>query len=65
MPKFYSFLEQFQTQMPGLTSEVNVSSDNTLSSELTGELKEREDDYRLLQYDLLFGEGYSEEALFP
>lgn len=63
-PLFYSFLNDFSKQMPGYSAQFKLSNDGELMHETKEELKEIEDLYKLLQYDLLFGEKYVQEWLF-
>ncbi|MDU0332799.1 LTA synthase family protein [Paenibacillus sp. 3LSP] len=64
LPLFYSFLDDFRSEVKGLTSNIVVEGDNTLLYELPSDLKEIENEYKLLQFDLLFGNKYSEKDLF-
>lgn len=63
-PLYYTLLEQFESVMPGYTKEVKVDSTGKLHSATPAEVKQIEQDYQLIQYDLLFGGQYSRERLF-
>ncbi len=63
-PLYYRFLEEFSEQMPGYTASVKNDTDGKLYKLTPEAVKPLEDTYERLQYDLLFGKGYSKEALF-
>lgn len=60
-PEFYHFLNEFTEQMPVYSAAVKKNSFGELTYEIPEELNELEHNYDLLQYDILFGERYSEE----
>ncbi len=64
-PPYYRFLDKFQKNMPGFTSEIKIDSKGNLYQAMPLDMKEMEDNYRLIQYDLLFGQKYGQKALFP
>lgn len=61
MPTYYSFLQNFRENMPGYTSVVKSDADGDLYTETPEHLLELEQQYRILQYDLLHGERYLEQ----
>lgn len=63
-PQYYVFLEQLSRYLPGFSSEVKIDSTGGLHKEVPGELKAMVEDYRMLQYDLMFGKQYGKDLLF-
>ena len=63
-PLYYRFLEEFSGQMPGFTTSIKNDAAGKLYKLTPEAVKPLEDTYERLQYDLLFGKGYSKEALF-
>ncbi len=61
MPNYYRFLQNFRENMPGYTSIVKSDANGELYSETPEHLLELEQQYRILQYDLLHGNRYLEE----
>ena len=61
MPTYYKFLQNFRENMPSYTSIVKSDADGVLYSETPEHLLELEQQYRILQYDLLHGNRYLEE----
>ncbi|MGG3507635.1 LTA synthase family protein [Paenibacillus lautus] len=61
MPLFYQYLNLFREHYQGISRSINMDSGGNIITEIP---KSLENQYQLLQYDLLFGEGYSREALF-
>ena len=61
MPTYYSFLQNFRENMPGYTSIVKSDAAGELYAETPEHLLELEQQYRILQYDLLHGERYLEQ----
>ncbi len=63
LPPYYKLLEQVQAEIPVLSKAVLLGNSGPLSG-LTPKQQELLDDYRLVEYDLLEGEGYSAGLLF-
>lgn len=63
MPIFYKMLEKVQVEIPGLSKNVLIGSTGLLTG-LTAEQEELLKDYRLVEYDILEGENYSEALMF-
>ena len=61
MPTYYSFLQNFRENMPGYTSIVKSDANGELYSQTPEQMLELEQQYRILQYDLLHGNRYLEE----
>ncbi|BBH20021.1 phosphoglycerol transferase [Paenibacillus baekrokdamisoli] len=64
LPPYYKLLVKVKNEIPGLSKNVLTSSDAVLQN-LTAEQKSLLDDYRMIEYDLLAGNRYSEPILFP
>ncbi|OXM15851.1 LTA synthase family protein [Paenibacillus herberti] len=65
LPPFYKMLEEVRKQLPGLNKKVMLSQSGvTDEASLTDAQKLLLDDYRMVQYDLMEGEGYSKKLLF-
>lgn len=62
-PVYYELLEQFGKKLPGFTRDLKIDSEGKLSRETPDELKKLSKNYQLLQYDLLFGKRYGEDAV--
>ncbi|KWX87951.1 hypothetical protein AMQ83_09860, partial [Paenibacillus riograndensis] len=58
LPPYYKMLEQVRAQLPGLSKNVLIGASGELSG-LTSEQQALLDDYRMVEYDLLEGEGYA------
>ncbi len=63
LPTYYKMLEQVRAQLPGLSKNVLVGASGELVS-LTPEQQALLDDYRMVEYDLLEGEGYAADLMF-
>ncbi|MNC41161.1 Lipoteichoic acid synthase 1 [compost metagenome] len=63
LPPYYKMLEQVRAQLPGLSKNVLIGASGELVS-LTPEQQSLLDDYRMVEYDLLEGEGYAEDLMF-
>jgi phosphoglycerol transferase MdoB-like AlkP superfamily enzyme len=63
MPVFYKLLQKVQAEIPGLSKNVLVSPSGIIK-DLSAEQQALLDDYRLVEYDILEGQNYSEELLF-
>ncbi len=63
MPAYYKLLEQVRAEIPGLSKSVLIGTSGPLTG-LTEEQQKLLDDYRLVEYDMLEGENYSESLLF-
>ena len=61
MPTYYSFLQNFRENMPGYTSIVKSDANGELYSQTPEQMLELEQQYRILQYDLLHGNRYLEK----
>ncbi|MCM3389719.1 LTA synthase family protein [Ureibacillus chungkukjangi] len=64
MPKYYQFLKNYATQLPGYINSVKVDKNGELFSETPADMRELEEMYEMIQYDLLFGKQYSKKYLF-
>lgn len=64
-PKFYHLLNEFSLKMPAYTSLVKVDEAGNLMVDTPQELKELESRYQYVQYDLMFGEHFTRDALYP
>lgn len=63
-PLYYAFLEQFSKYLPGFASEVKIDATGGLHEAVPGERRGMVEDYRMLQYDLMFGKQYGKDLLF-
>jgi phosphoglycerol transferase MdoB-like AlkP superfamily enzyme len=63
LPPFYQLLENVQKQIPGLSPNLYVDANGTASLSLTEDQKKLLHDYELVQYDLLYGQGYAQSML--
>ncbi|MBW4083415.1 LTA synthase family protein [Paenibacillus sp. S150] len=63
LPPFYKMLEQVQAQLPGLSKNVLIGASGEPAS-LTSGQQELLADYRMVEYDLLEGEGYAEGLMY-
>lgn len=63
-PLYYRFLQEFSEQMPGFTTTVKNDGNGKLYKQTPEAVKEWEDAYLRLQYDLLFGKQYGTDELF-
>ncbi|MNI80573.1 hypothetical protein D3C73_1371100 [compost metagenome] len=63
LPPYYTMLEQMRAQLPGLSKKVLIGASGELSS-LSPEQQSLLDDYRMVEYDLLEGEGYAADLMF-
>lgn len=61
--RYYKFLSNFSSELPGYTRAVKMQSDGKLSKDTPEKLSELEEEYELIQYDILFGENYSKKYL--
>lgn len=57
-PGQFAFGAELYRQVPGLLRNLTVDQDQNLSQAVTEEYKGLVDDYRLVQYDLMFGQQY-------
>lgn len=65
LPPFYKMLEAVRSQLPGVSKKVMLNqSGATDEASLTDAQKQLLNDYRMIQYDLMEGEGYSKKLLF-
>ncbi|MFB5086089.1 LTA synthase family protein [Psychrobacillus sp. PGGUH221] len=64
LPSYYSFINEFSEVMPGYTYTVKLDSKGNLFEYSPESLRKLEDYYKLIQYDILFGEQYSKEMGF-
>lgn len=61
---YYSVLEEMRKSIPAYTSLVKQLSDGTIQLETPTEYLELEHIYQMIQYDMMFGEEYSDSTLF-
>lgn len=61
-PLFYDFLHELNQEYIGLSKDLMIKSNGEISNEVDKE--DILDKYELLEYDLLFGNKFSEESLF-
>ncbi|WP_274650821.1 LTA synthase family protein [Paenibacillus humicola] len=64
LPPYYKLLEKVKAEIPGLNKNVLIGGNNTVITGLSNEQKAVLDDYRMIEYDLLEGRGYSKQLLF-
>ncbi|MDQ0191996.1 LTA synthase family protein [Paenibacillus wynnii] len=64
LPTYYKLLEKVQAEIPGLSKNVLVGSSGSVITDLTAAQQELLNDYKLVQYDMLEGENYSQSLLF-
>jgi phosphoglycerol transferase MdoB-like AlkP superfamily enzyme len=64
LPPYYSFLKEFYSSLPGYTKQIKVDSKGKQYKATPSEYGDLENNYRLLQYDLLFGNQYSKDYLY-
>jgi hypothetical protein len=58
LPLFYRFLDEFSHNLPGYGLNVKVDSNHQVVGFTPESMLEMEEMYKLLQYDILFGEQY-------
>ncbi|QJC52374.1 sulfatase-like hydrolase/transferase [Paenibacillus albicereus] len=65
-PAFYKLLEAVRRQLPGLGKKVTLGAGGAELDKqaLTEEQQRLLDDYRMIQFDLMEGQGYAKELLF-
>ncbi|MFD1774726.1 LTA synthase family protein [Paenibacillus rhizophilus] len=63
MPAYYKLLEKVNVELPGLSKSVLIGSSGVVTG-LTAEQQDLLNDYRLVEYDMLEGENYSQDLLF-
>ncbi|NUU59648.1 LTA synthase family protein [Paenibacillus agri] len=63
MPVFYKLLREVQAEIPGLSKSVLIGSSDPIK-DLSEQQKALLEDYRLVEYDILEGENYSQDLLF-
>ena len=63
-PLYYKFLEEFRNKLPGYKMTMKMDNQGKLYLDTPESLSELENQYRLLQYDLLFGKQYAKDKLF-
>ncbi|QDQ01323.1 hypothetical protein FOH38_13105 [Lysinibacillus fusiformis] len=56
--KYYTMIKEFSVLLPGYTHEVKLNDKNKLFEDTPSEIKTIEDDYKMVQYDILFGEQH-------
>ncbi|WJY26213.1 LTA synthase family protein [Sporosarcina trichiuri] len=62
-PLYYGLLEQFRDKLPAFTRELKIDADGGLHRDTPDKAKKLSKEYQLLQYDLLFGKRYGEDAV--
>lgn len=61
----YALLEEIKKTIPGLKTNMLIDTENNIkTTELSEEEKTLLNDYKMIQYDLLKGQGYSQELFF-
>lgn len=63
-PLYFKFLEEYRSKLPGYKTTLKMDDKGKLYLDTPESLKELENQYRLLQYDLLFGKQYARDKLF-
>lgn len=63
-PLFYDFLHELNQEYIGLSKDLMIKSNGELLNEVEVGKEDILDKYELLEYDLLFGDKFSEENLF-
>ena len=63
LPAYYKLLDKVKMELPGLSKNVLIDSSDAITS-LTASQQALLDEYRLVEYDMLEGENYSEDLLF-
>jgi hypothetical protein len=63
LPAYYRLLEDVRDQLPGISPNLYVDAQGTASLNLTESQKNALHDYELVQYDLLYGNGYASSLL--
>lgn len=64
-PQFYHLLNEFSNELPAYTSLVKMDKDENLMLATPQTVLELESRYKYIQYDIMFGENYTREALYP
>ncbi|MNI79792.1 hypothetical protein D3C73_1362730 [compost metagenome] len=57
-PGQFAFNSELYRSMPGLLRNLTIDADQQLARSVPEEQKAKVEEYRLLQYDMLFGEQY-------
>ncbi|MDT3424839.1 phosphoglycerol transferase MdoB-like AlkP superfamily enzyme [Paenibacillus forsythiae] len=63
LPAYYKLLDKVKSELPGLSKSVLIGPSGVITG-LTAEQQALLDDYRLVEYDMLEGENYSQDLLF-
>lgn len=63
-PAFFDYLVEQQEYFRGAALGTYLNADGNASYELPAQAQEYYDKHKLLQYDLMFGKGYSEDMLY-
>lgn len=63
-PLYHRILENFAAEMPGYTNAIKIDADGKLYQVTPDKVEPAKRKYELIQYDLLFGDRFSEEKLF-
>ncbi|KAB2953347.1 LTA synthase family protein [Heliorestis acidaminivorans] len=63
LPLYYYFLDNFQAHFPGYIASLVIDHESNLLSQVPEELQHLEEQFWLLQYDLMFGRQYGLEFL--
>lgn len=64
LPVYFDFLLDLKEEVPAYTQHVCIDEEGNPQLTPTEEMAEKKEEHWLLQYDLMFGEGYGKEALF-
>ncbi|MDO7906307.1 sulfatase-like hydrolase/transferase [Paenibacillus sp. JX-17] len=63
MPAYYKLLEKVKAEIPGLSKNVLIGAQGELKN-LTPEQQALLNDYKMVEYDILEGQNYSDNLLF-
>lgn len=62
-PVLFNFINDFSKKLPVYTAAVKQTADGELTEDTRENLKALEEQYKLLQYDILFGESYFQSSI--
>lgn len=61
---YYAMLENLKSSLPGIKSNLLIDGKNIMKTEPSEEEKVLQEEYKLIQYDLLMGRQYSQAIMF-
>jgi len=64
MPRYFNFLNQLHQDLPAYMKGLRIGFDGSLDETVSNEEEILRQEHWMLQYDLIFGKGYSEGMLF-